>query len=79
MGLVSVQKREFSAARGYFERASQLDPDLVEAYMNLGLIYEMEGDRAKARASLETFVSKASPAQYGSVLPRVREKIASLR
>ncbi len=79
MGLVSVQKRDFAAARGYFERAAQLDPDLVEAYMNLGLIYEMEGDRARARTSLQTFLAKASPQQYGDILPRVREKLASLR
>ena len=79
MGLVSIQKRDFQAARGYFERAAQLDPDLVEVHMNLGLIYEMAGDRARARASLETFLAKASPAQYGSILPRVREKLASLR
>ena len=57
----------------------QLDPDLVEVHMNLGLLYEMAGERARARASLETFLAKASPAQYGSILPRVREKLASLR
>jgi choline-sulfatase len=79
MGLVSIQKRDFPAARGYFEKAAQLDPDLVEVHMNLGLLYEMAGERDRARSSLETFLSKASPAQYGSVIPRVREKIASLR
>jgi arylsulfatase A-like enzyme/Tfp pilus assembly protein PilF len=79
LGLVSIQKRDFQAARGYFERAAQLDPDLVEVHMNLGLLYEMAGERARARASLETFLAKASPAQYGSILPRVREKLASLR
>jgi hypothetical protein len=55
-----------------------LDP-VVEVHMNLGLLYEMAGERDRARSSLETFLSKASPAQYGSVIPRVREKIASLR
>ena len=79
MGLVSIQKREFPAARGYFERAAQLDPELVEVHMNLGLIYEMAGDRARARASLETFLTKAPAAQYGSIIPRVREKLATLR
>ena len=79
MGLVSIQKQDYQAARGYFERAAQLDPELVEVHMNLGLLYEMAGERARARASFETFVAKASPAQYSSVLPRVREKLASLR
>ena len=79
MGLVSIQKQDMAAARGYFERATQLDPDLVEAHMNLGLLYEMAGDRARARSSFETFLAKASPARYASIIPRVREKIASLK
>ncbi|MEP6539666.1 MAG: tetratricopeptide repeat protein, partial [Bryobacteraceae bacterium] len=79
MGLVSIQKKDFGAARGYFERAAQLDPDLVEVHMNLGLLYDMAGDRGRARASFETFLAKASPAQYGSVIPRVREKLATLK
>ena len=79
MGLVSIQKRDYQAARGYFERAAQIDPELVEVHMNLGLLYEMAGDRARARSSFETFLAKASGAQYRSILPRVREKLASLQ
>jgi arylsulfatase A-like enzyme/Tfp pilus assembly protein PilF len=79
MGLVSVQKHDPAAARGYFERAAQLDPDLVEVHMNLGLIYEMAGERDRARASFETFLAKASPAEYGDIIPRVRQELASLK
>ena len=79
MGLVSIQKQDTNAARGYFERAAQLDPELVEVHMNLGLLYEMAGDRQRARASFETFLAKASPAQYGSIIPRVRQELASLK
>jgi tetratricopeptide (TPR) repeat protein len=79
MGLVSMQKQDANAARGYFERAVQLDPDLVEAHMNLGILYQMSGDRARARASFERFLEKASPAQYGQIIPRVRQELATLR
>jgi choline-sulfatase len=79
MGLVSIQKQDPGAARGYFERAVQLDPELVEAHMNLGLLYEMAGDRPRARSSFETFLAKASPAQYGSIIPRVRQELAALK
>jgi choline-sulfatase len=79
MGLVSIQKQDPNAARGYFERAAQLDPDLVEVHMNLGLLYEMAGDSARARSSFETFLAKASPAQYGSIIPRVRQELAALK
>ena len=78
MGLVSIQKQDPAAARGYFERAAQLDPDLVEVHMNLGLLYEMAGDRQRARSSFETFLAKASPAQYGDIIPRVRQELATL-
>ena len=68
-----------NAARAYFERSVQLDPDLVEAHMNLGILYQMAGDRARARASFERFLAKASPAQYGQIIPRVRQELAMLR
>ncbi len=79
MGLVSIQKRDAVAARAYFERAAQLDPELVEVHMNLGLLYEMAGDRERARSSFRTFLAKASPAQYGDIIPRVRKELAELK
>jgi choline-sulfatase len=79
LGLVAIQRRDFGAARSYFERAIQLDADLVEAQMNLGLIYEMAGDRARARAHFEAFLAKASVAQYGSVIPKVKQELATLQ
>jgi Flp pilus assembly protein TadD len=78
LGLVSIQKHDFNAARGHFEKAVQLDPDLVEAQMNLGLLYEMAGDRARARTYFETFLAKASPAQYCDVIPKVKQELATL-
>jgi Tfp pilus assembly protein PilF len=77
--LVSIQKQAASSARRYFETAVRLDPDLVEAHMNLGILYQMAGDRARARASFEQFLAKASPAQYASIIPRVRQELATLR
>ena len=79
MGLVAIQKQDPRAARGYFERAAQLDPDLVEVHMNLGLIYEMAGEKDRARASFEKFLAKASPAQYGNIITRVRQELAGLK
>jgi choline-sulfatase len=78
LGLIAIQRREPQVARGYFERAVQLDPDLLEAQVNLGLIYEMQGDRKRARACFEAFLAKASPAQYASVIPKVRHELAAL-
>jgi arylsulfatase A-like enzyme/Tfp pilus assembly protein PilF len=79
MGLISIQRQDHNAARGYFQKAVDLDPELVEAHLNLGLLYEMAGDRARARSSFETFLAKASPAHYGHVIPRVKQELANLR
>ena len=79
LGLVAIQRQDAATARTYFEKAVQLDPDQVEAQLNLGLIYKMAGDRTHARQCFETFLAKASPAQYGEIIPKVRETLAELR
>lgn len=79
LGLAAVQKRDFNSARTSFEKAALLDPDLAEAQMNLGLIAEMNGDRSQARIYFQTFLAKASPAQYGNLIPKVKQELASLQ
>ncbi|HKT10526.1 MAG TPA: tetratricopeptide repeat protein [Terriglobia bacterium] len=79
LGLISIQHRDFQGARKYFERAVQLDPNLMEAQVNLGLIYEKSGDLEGARKCFETFLAKASPSQYATVIPKVRQELAALR
>jgi arylsulfatase A-like enzyme/cytochrome c-type biogenesis protein CcmH/NrfG len=78
LGLIAIQRQDPAAARVQFEKAVQLDPDLVEAQLNLGLIYKMAGDRARARTCFEAFLAKASPAQYGEVIPKVRQELAAM-
>ena len=78
LGLVAIQKHDVGDARDHFEKAAQLDPDLVEAQMNLGLLYEMTGDRARARAHFQRFLAKASPGQYASIIPKVKQELATL-
>ena len=79
LGVISIQRQNAAAARGYFEKAVQLDPDLVDAQLNLGLIYKMAGDRTRARSCFEAFLAKASPAEYGQVIPKVREELTALQ
>ncbi len=66
-------------ARVHFERAVQLDPDLVEAQLNLGLIYKMNGDIPRAKACFQAFIAKAPRAQYASLIPKVQAEIATMR
>ncbi len=79
LGLIAVQKRDMAAARGYFEEAAQLDPDLLEAQLNLGRIYKNMGANTRARACWETFLAKASPAEYGRIIPRLKAELAAMQ
>src|ERR1039457_3330778 len=75
LGVIAIQRRDTATARGYFEKAVQLDPELADADLNLGLIYKMAGDRARARECFQAFLAKASPEQYGQVIPQVRKEL----
>ncbi len=79
LGLIAIQKHDMPTAQTQFERAVQLDPDLVEAQMNLGLIYEMAGDKPRARACFEAFLAKASRTQYASIIPKVKQELATMQ
>lgn len=79
LGVLAIQRQDGVAARVYFEKAVELDPDLVEAYLNLGLLYKMVGEKARARASFERFLAKAPPRQYKAEIPKVRAALAELQ
>ena len=78
LGLVAIQRQDTTSARTHFARAVEIDPNLIEAQMNLGLLYEMAGERDRARDCFQKFLAKATPAQYGSVIPKVREELKRL-
>jgi choline-sulfatase len=79
LGVIAIQRQDTAAARGYFEKAVQLDPELADADLNLGLIYKMAGDRARARECFQAFLKKASPDQYGQVIPQVRQELTAMQ
>ena len=79
LGLVAVQRQDMTAARGYFEKAVQYDPDLLVGQLNLGRIYKMIGANARARACFEVFLAKAKPAEYGHIIPKIKGELAGLR
>ncbi len=79
LGVIAIQRQDANAARGYFEKAVEDDPDLADAQLNLGLLYKMAGDRGKARRCLEAFLAKASGKEYREVIPKVKAELAELR
>jgi arylsulfatase A-like enzyme/Flp pilus assembly protein TadD len=78
LGLIAIQRQDTAAARENFERAVALNPDLVEAQLNLGLLYKMAGDLPRAKACFETFVAKAPRAQYAKIIPQVKQELEAM-
>jgi tetratricopeptide (TPR) repeat protein len=78
LGLVSIRKQDLTAARGHFEKAVQLDPNLLEAQLNLGRIYKMIGAYTRARACFEAFLAKAPAAEYRELIPKIRQELAAM-
>jgi arylsulfatase A-like enzyme/Tfp pilus assembly protein PilF len=78
LGLVATRKQDLTAARGHFEKAVALDPDLLEAQLNLGRIYKMIGANARARACFQAFLAKATRKEYGALIPKIQEELRTL-
>lgn len=51
LGLIALKRESYGEAIREFEAAIQRDPQLAEAYINLGNVFEMTGLRDKARTS----------------------------
>jgi arylsulfatase A-like enzyme/Flp pilus assembly protein TadD len=79
LGLVSIQKQDLASARSYFEKAVKLDPDLLEAQLNLGRIYKIMGANTQARVCFEAFLAKASPAEYGLLIAKLKAELAGMQ
>jgi len=76
LGWIALKKKEMPLAREHLEKALQLDSDLIDAYINLGMLYKETGDLERARSSFETFLSKASKADYRSSIRNVQRELA---
>ena len=50
IGFAKLQKREYGTARKFFEQALMMDPDNSSAILNMGMVYEHEGNTSQAAA-----------------------------
>jgi choline-sulfatase len=76
MGMVSYQKGDTAAARGYFEKAARLD---ATYQLNLARLYKMTGENARARASFEAFLAaRGTSPEYRQIIPQVRAELATI-
>ncbi len=74
-----ANERQVRCARSAFEKAVRLDPDLLEAQLNLGRIYKMMGAETQARSRFEEFLKRAKPADYAQEIGKIREELRTMR
>lgn len=79
LGLIAITRGDAEGAKQDFLKAIQLDPADLEPALNLGVLYQKAGDRQQALHYLTLFAQKASPQQYGALLPKVRATIREIR
>jgi arylsulfatase A-like enzyme/Flp pilus assembly protein TadD len=61
LGVVLVQQRRASEAIRWLERAATLDPDFVEARLNLGIALQESGDSARAAEQYRAVLAARGP------------------
>lgn len=77
MALIEKADRKPQQAQELLMKAIGLQPTHAVAHYNLGLLYEEEGNRAKAADEYEEFLKYAGP-EHGALLSDVRQKIDAL-
>ena len=77
LGMISFQNGNLEEARGYFEKAAQLDSTYQ---LNLGRLYKTMGDKPRARASFEAFLAaRSSRPEYRQLIPMVKQELAAVQ
>ena len=79
LGLVAIQRGDGDAARRDFEKAIELDSSEVEPILNLGVLFDKAGDKAQALRYYQQFLERASPKDYGALIPKVRAAVQDLK
>lgn len=72
LGVVAMRRDDLATARKEFEQAIHLDPESVEAHLNLGILCTKTRDQACARNAFRKFLAMAPQSGYKDTIPRVR-------
>lgn len=75
----ATQRGDSDTAQRDFEKAAELDPSQVEPLLNLGVLFDKAGNKPLALRYYQQFLDKASPKDYGTLIPKVRSAIQDLK
>jgi len=53
LGILNASKRDYSKAIGFYKKAIEVNPQLVEAYYRLGVAYDRTGEADKAKQEFQ--------------------------
>jgi arylsulfatase A-like enzyme/Flp pilus assembly protein TadD len=79
LGLAAIQRGDADAAQRDFEKAIELDSKEVEPLLNLGVLFDKAGNKPQALRYYQQFLEKASPKDYGALIPKVRAAVQDLK
>jgi tetratricopeptide (TPR) repeat protein len=77
-GILEIQRGHEDLARDYFEKAIKYNPELAQAYMNLGILAEEAGQKQLAINYYRKFLEKAEPKEHRQIIPKVKAALAKL-
>ena len=78
LGWIALKRRDTALAREHLEKAAHLDPDLLDAYINLGMLHKENGDLEQAKNCFENFLSKAPRPEYQASIQKVQKELAAV-
>lgn len=78
LGIVAMHRNDYPVARKNFESALKLDPENVEANLNLGILCAKTDDQPCARSAFKMFLAKAPRGEYKEMIPKVQYALSHL-
>jgi Tfp pilus assembly protein PilF len=78
-GILEIKRGHTDLAKMYFERAVSDNPDLAQAYMNLGILAQDAGETQQAISYFKKFLEKAEPKEHRDIIPKVKKTLSELQ
>ncbi len=77
-GILEIQRGQVEQARQSFEKAIQFNPELAQAYMNLGILAQNAGQTQQAITYYKKFLERAEPKEHRDIIPKVKKTLVEL-